>query len=162
MYCFEMKGDANNYSILEEELGRKMHKAIAIIQFKLEGVLAKEHPDFHMENRCVMEGIDPEKGTVQLPDGSVHNLLDTHFPTIDWEHPYELSADEADVMERLTAAFLNCEKLQRQVRFLFTKGSLYHVYNGNLLYHGCVPLNEDGTFTRVNVFWKRICRKRAL
>ena len=56
-----------------------MHKAISIIQFKLEGVLAKEHPDFHMENRCVLEGIDPEKGTVQLPDGSVHNLLDTHF-----------------------------------------------------------------------------------
>ena len=149
---FEVHGNPSNYNALEKELSRKMHKAISIIQFKLEGVLAKEHPDFHMENRCVLEGIDPEKGTVQLPDGSVHNLLDTHFPTIDWEHPYELSVDEADVMERLTAAFLNCEKLQRQVRFLFTKGSLYHVYNGNLLYHGCVPLNEDGSFTKVNIY----------
>ena len=79
-------------------------------------------------------------------------LRDTDFPTVDWEHPYELSPEEADVMDRLTQAFLNCEKLQKQVRFLFTQGSLYKVYNGNLLYHGCVPMNEDGSFTRVNIY----------
>ena len=112
-----------------------MHKAISIIQFKLEGVLAKEHPDFHMENRCVLEGIDPEKGTVQLPDGSVHNLLDTHFPTIDWEHPYELTDGEKEVVERLSSAFRNCEKLQNHMQLLLDKGGLYKTYNGNLLFH---------------------------
>ena len=109
------------------------------------------HPEFGMENRLLLDKIDPAAGTV-LIEGKKYPLRDLNFPTIDWEHPYELSVDEADVMERLTAAFLNCEKLQRQVRFLFTKGSLYHVYNGNLLYHGCVPLNEDGSFTKVNIY----------
>ena len=99
----------------------------------------------------MLDKIDPADGTV-LIEGKKYPLRDLNFPTIDWKHPYELSVDEADVMERLTAAFLNCEKLQRQVRFLFTKGSLYHVYNGNLLYHGCVPLNEDGSFTKVNIY----------
>ena len=116
---FEVHGNPSNYNALEKELSRKMHKAISIIQFKLEGVLAKEHPDFHMENRCVMEGIDPEKGTVQLPDGSVHNLLDTHFPTIDWGHPYELTDGEKEVVERLSSAFRNCEKLEAYVRKAF-------------------------------------------
>ena len=158
---FEMKGDANNYSILEEELGRKMHKAIAIIQFKLEGVLAKEHPDFHMENRCVLEGIDPEKGTVQLPDGSVHNLLDTHFPTIDWGHPYELTDGEKEVVERLSSAFRNCEKLQNHMQLLLDKGGLYKTYNGNLLFHGSIPLNEDGTLKEVEIYGET-CKGKAL
>lgn len=132
-------------------LDEKMHKAIAVMQFKLEGQLIQKHPEFGMENRLLLDKIDIQKGTVEI-EGKKYQLRDLNYPTIDWEHPYELSADEADVMERLTAAFINCEKLQKHVRFLFTKGSLYHVYNGNLLYHGCVPLNEDGTFTKVNIY----------
>ena len=154
---FEMKG-TSNYNAVEKELGRKMHKAISIIQFKLEGQMIVGHPEFGMENRLLLDKIDPAAGTV-LIEGKKYPLRDLNFPTIDWEHPYELSVDEADVMERLTAAFLNCEKLQRQVRFLFTKGSLYHVYNGNLLYHGCVPLDESGNFDGV-VFGKRCYRGR--
>ena len=158
---FEVHGNPSNYNALEKELSRKMHKAISIIQFKLEGVLAKEHPDFHMENRCVLEGIDPEKGTVQLPDGSVHNLLDTHFPTIDWEHPYELTDGEKEVVERLSSACRNCEKLQNHMQLLLDKGGLYKTYNGNLLFHGSIPLNEDGTLKEVEIYGET-CKGKAL
>ena len=129
---FEMKGDANNYSILEEELGRKMHKAIAIIQFKLEGQLIRRHKEFHMENRCLLQRIDPKKGTITLPDGKEYPLTDTYFPTIDWKKPYELTPEEKDVMERLDPAFRNCEKLQNHVRLLLDKGGLYKTYNSPL------------------------------
>ena len=149
--CFKLDYREEEYDVRDAMLDEKMHKAIAIMQFKLEGQMIVGHPEFGMENRLLLDKIDPAAGTV-LIEGKKYPLRDLNFPTIDWEHPYELSADEADVMERLTAAFLNCEKLQRQVRFLFTKGSLYHVYNGNLLYHGCVPLNEDGSFTKVNIY----------
>ena len=156
--AFEMKG-TSNYNALEKELGQKMHKAIAIIQFKLEGQLLRRHKEFHMEDRCLLHRINPEKGTVTLADGKEYPMLDTEFPTIDWKHPYELSSEEEDVMERITQAFLNCEKLQRHVRFLFTQGSLYKVYNGNLLYHGCVPMNSDGSFKAVNVNGKEYSGK---
>ena len=103
----------------------------------------------HLDVYKRQDKINIEKGTVCV-EGKEYPMKDLNFPTIDWKHPYELSSEEEDVMERITQAFLNCEKLQRHVRFLFTQGSLYKVYNGNLLYHGCVPMNEDGTFTRVN------------
>ena len=149
---FAVQGNPSNYNALEKELSRKMHKAIAIIQFKLEGALAKEHPDFYMENRCVLEGIDLEKGTVTLPDGSIHPLLDCHFPTLQKEAPYELTKEEKEVMERLASGFRNCEKLQNHMQFLLDKGGLYKTYNGNLLFHGSIPLNEDGTFKEVCVY----------
>ena len=151
---FEMKGDANNYSILEEELGRKMHKAIAIIQFKLEGQLIRRHKEFHMENRCLLQRIDPKKGTITLPDGKEYPLTDTYFPTIDWKKPYELTTEEKDVMDRLDSAFRNCEKLQNHVRLLLDKGGLYKTYNGNLLFHGSIPLNEDGSLKEVQIYGK--------
>ena len=152
--AFEMKGDANNYSILEEELGRKMHKAIAIIQFKLEGQLIRRHKEFHMEKRCLLHRIDPKKGMITLPDGKEYPLTDTYFPTIDWKKPYELTTEEKDVMERLDSAFRNCEKLQNHVRLLLDKGGLYKTYNGNLLFHGSIPLNEDGSLKEVQIYGK--------
>ena len=150
---FELNGGVN-YNALEKELGRKMHKAISIIQFKLEGQLLYKHPEYDMENRCLLHRIDPEKGTINLPDYGEYPLRDTNFPTIDWEHPYELTEAEADVMERLCSGFRNCDKLQNHVRLLLDKGGLYTVYNGNLLFHGSIPLNEDGTFKKVNVYGK--------
>ena len=150
---FELKGGVN-YNALEKELGRKIHKAISIIQFKLEGQLLYKHPEYDMENRCLLHRIDPEKGTINLPDYGEYPLRDTNFPTIDWEHPYELTEAEADVMERLCSGFRNCDKLQNHVRLLLDKGGLYTVYNGNLLFHGSIPLNEDGTFKKVNVYGK--------
>ncbi len=156
--CFKLDYREDEYDVRDALLDEKMHKALAIMQFKLEGQLILEHPEYGMEKRLLLDKMDLQKGTVTV-EGVSYPLRDTNFPTIDRENPYALSAEEAQVMERLTQAFLNCEKLQRHVRFLFTKGSLYKVYNGNLLYHGCVPLNEDGTFTSVNVYGKEYAGK---
>lgn len=156
--CFKLDYREDEYDVRDTLLDEKMHKAIAIMQFKLEGQLIKKHPEYQMEDRLLLDKINLEKGTV-LVEGKEYPLKDTEFPTIDWEKPYELSADEAEVMERLTMAFVNCEKLQKHIRFLYTQGSLYKVYNGNLLYHGCMPMNEDGTFTKVNVYEKEYAGK---
>ena len=142
----------------ETLMNRKMHKAIAIIRFKLEGQLIQKWSQFGMENRCLLHRIDYENKTVEI-DGVKYPMLDTNFPTIDPENPYELTPEEADVMKRLRASFIHCEKLQRHVRLMLKRGSMYKIYNGNLLYHGCVPMNEDGSFAKVNVFGKEYSGK---
>ena len=147
--CFKLRG-GGIYNAKEMEADLKMHKAISIIQFKVEGQIIKAHPEMGLEDRNLLHRIDYEKGTIFL-DGKEYPLLDTNFPTIDPADPYALTEEEADIMERLERAFLNCERLQRHMRFLLSQGSLYKVYNGNLLYHGCVPLNEDGTLKTVTV-----------
>ena len=156
--CFKLDYREDEYDVRDAMLDEKMHKAITVMQFKLEGQLIKRHPEFHMEGRLLLDKIDIEKGTVCI-EGVEYPMKDVNFPTVDWADPYALSAEEADVMERITMAFLNCEKLQKHVRFLFTKGSLYKVHNGNLLYHGCVPMNEDGSFTSVEVYGKKYAGK---
>jgi len=103
-----------------------------------------------MDNRLLLKQIDYDKKTITI-EGKEYPMLDTDFPTIDRNNPYDLTDEEMKVMARLQQAFMKCEKLQRHVRFLFSKGGLYKIYNGNLLYHGCVPLNEDGSFTKVRV-----------
>lgn len=150
---FEMKGSAH-YSAMEEELGRKMHKAISVIQFKLEGKLIQKHDEYRMEDRCLLHRINPEKGTIVLSDGKEYPLKDTNFPTIDWARPYDLTEGEKEVMERLESAFRNCEKMQKHMEMFLEKGGLYKIFNGNLLYHGCVPLNEDGSLKEVRVYGK--------
>ena len=142
----------------ETLMNRKMHKAIAIIRFKLEGQLIQKWPQFGMENRCLLHRIDYENKTVEI-DGVKYPMLDTNFPTIDPENPYELTPEEADVMKRLRTSFIHCEKLQRHVRLMLKRGSMYKIYNGNLVYHGCVPMNEDGSFAKVNVFGKEYSGK---
>ncbi len=156
--CFKLDYREEEYDVRDAFLDEKMHKAITVMQFKLEGQMIKRHPEFRMEDRLLLDKMDIRRGTVII-EGREYELKDTSFPTIDWEHPYELSPDEQDVIERLKTAFMNCEKLQKHIRFLLTKGSLYQVYNGNLLYHGCVPLNEDGSFTRVNIYGKEYAGK---
>lgn len=151
--CFKLDYREDEYDVRDAMLDEKMHKAISIMQFKLEGQMIKRHPEFEMEDRLLLDKINIEKGTVMV-EGKEYPLRDTNFPTIDWSDPYVLTPEEEDVIERLTTAFLNCEKLQRHVRFLFTKGSLYNVYNGNLLYHGCVPMNADGSFQKVEIYGK--------
>ena len=158
--CAQFKLDyrEDEYDIRDAQLDEKMHKAVTIMQFKLEGQVIKEHPEFEMEDRLLLDKIDIERGVVKVGKKE-YKLCDTNFPTIDWSDPYKLSPEEEEVMERLKMAFVNCEKLQKHVRFLFTKGSLYNVYNGNLLYHGCVPINEDGSFRKVNVYGKEYAGK---
>lgn len=150
--CFKLKG-FSSYNSAEIENDIKMHKAISIIQFKLEGQLIQRNPGFHMENRRLLHLIDYEKGTIRLGERELE-LLDKNFPTVDPKAPYRLTAEEQDIMERLEKAFMQCEKLQDHMKFLLTKGSLYKVYNGNLLYHGCVPLNEDGSLKDVKIHGK--------
>ncbi|BDF57547.1 fructose-1,6-bisphosphatase class 3 [Christensenellaceae bacterium] len=122
-----------------------MHKAIAVIQFKLEGQVVLRHPEFHMEDRLLLDKIDFDDMTV-LVDGKRYALNDHDFPTIDPKRPYELTDEEADVVTQLISSFAQSEKLQRHVKFLYSQGSLYQVCNGNLLFHGCIPMTEDGEF----------------
>ena len=148
--CFQLKADSG-HTPGEKLMNIKMHKAISIIQFKVEGQIIKKNPGFKMEMRNLLHHIDYEAGTIEL-DGKTYELLDKNFPTVDPKKPYALTKEEEDIMERLERAFLNCEKLQRHMRFLLNKGGLYKVYNNNLLYHGCVPLNEDGSLKNVRIY----------
>ena len=148
--CFKLKGSPN-YSTSEMLLDVKMHKAISVIQFKVEGQIIKKNPGFKLDKRNLLHHIDYEKGTIEL-DGKEYKMLDSNFPTIDPKKPYALTKEEEDIMERLERAFENCEKLQSHMHFLLNKGGLYKVYNGNLLYHGCVPLKEDGNLKSVRIF----------
>ncbi len=145
---------SGDYNSNDRALDTKMHKAITIIQFKLEGQIIKKRKSFGMENRLLLDKIDYENKTIEI-DGVTYALKDTEFPTVDPKNPYQLTKGEEQVMERLCHAFTRCEKLQKHVRFLFAKGSLYKVYNSNLLYHGCVPLDENGNFKKVNIFGKQ-------
>ena len=148
--CFQLKADSG-HTPGEKLMNIKMHKAISIIQFKVEGQIIKKNPGFKMEKRNLLHHIDYEAGTIEL-DGKTYELLDKNFPTVDPKKPYALTKEEEDIMERLERAFLNCEKLQRHMRFLLNKGGLYKVYNNNLLYHGCIPLNEDGSLKNVRIY----------
>ncbi|SHK42306.1 fructose-1,6-bisphosphatase [Hespellia stercorisuis] len=148
--CFELKAE-NNANATEMDINLRIHKAISIIQFKLEGQIIKRNPGFKLDDRNLLHRIDWEKGTITI-DGKEYKMLDMNFPTVDPKHPYVLSKEEEEIMDRLERAFLTCDKLQTHMRFLLTKGSLYKVYNNNLLYHGCVPLNEDGSLKSTRLF----------
>ncbi len=135
---------AESFTAHEQQLMARMHKAIAIIQLKLEGQIVQRRPQFQMTDRLLLDKVDYEQGTVTI-DGQTYPLLDTNFPTIDPANPYELSEQETAVMEKIRLSFTNSERLQNHVRFLFSKGSMYLTHNGNLLYHGCIPMTRRGT-----------------
>ena len=148
--AFPIKYSTDHYDQADEKLDMKIHKAISIIQFKVEGQMIMRHPEYKMDNRMLLDKIDRKKGTVKIK-GVDYKLLDPVFPTVDPKNPYELTEEEKEVMDKMQQAFINSEKLQRHVEFLYEKGSLYKVFNGQLLFHGCVPLNEDGTFMEVTL-----------
>ncbi len=131
----------------DDTLIAKMHKAISIIQFKLEGQTILRNPKFHMEERLLLDKIDRESGTVTI-EGNVFPLRDSDFPTVDPEEPYRLTEKEAAVMDYLKTAFIRSEKLQRHISFFFEKGEMYTIVNKNLLFHGCIPLDENGEFLK--------------
>ena len=151
--------ERSDYDDVETSLNMKMHKAISIIQFKLDGQLFRRHPEFHMESRMLLDKIDYQKGTILL-EGKEYRLLDTNFPTIDPEDPYRLTDEEEYVMDRMQSAFRQCEKLQAHMQFLLNKGSLYRVYNNNLLYHGCIPLDEQGEFEQVEIYGRKFAGRQ--
>lgn len=147
--CFGIKYNTD-YDTKDLSLDMKIHKAISIIQFKLEGQIIKMHPEFRMDDRLLLDKINYDKKTI-MAYGKEYPIKDTDFPTVDPKDPYWLTEDEINVMMRIRQAFLKCEKLQKHVRFMYTNGGLYKVHNSNLLYHGCVPLDEEGNFKSVQV-----------
>lgn len=143
------------------QLMAKMHKAISIIQFKLEGQTVLRHPEWHMNHRALLDKIDFEAGTITI-EGKTYPLTDTNLPTIDPAQPYELSQYEMDLMNQLARSFRKSEKMQRHLRLLYEHGSLYLVRNGFLLYHAAIPLNADGSFSEAEVFGKRVSGKALM
>lgn len=142
--------DRNEFDPVPEDLAAKMHKAIAVCQFKIEGQRIKNHPEYKLEKRLLLEKIDIEEGTVEI-EGVKWPMRDTNLPTFDPSNPYELTEEEQEVMRSLSASFVNSEKLQNHIKFLYSHGALYTRINGNLLYHGCIPMNEDGEFQEVDL-----------
>ncbi|MBQ3929561.1 MAG: fructose-1,6-bisphosphatase [Paludibacteraceae bacterium] len=145
-----VKSDDTPADIPPTRLMSQMHKAIAIIQFKLEAAVIARHPEFGMENRNLLDKMDLKRGVISI-DGHEYKLLDTNFPTVDPDDPYRLTPAEQNVIDRLVHSFTNSQALARHMECLFTHGSLYLVHNNNLLYHGSVPLNEDGTLATMNI-----------
>ena len=144
--CFHLKENNRGEFFDLEKIESQMYKAITIMQFKAEGQVIRRNPDFEMDDQLLLDKIDFNEGSV-VCGGQKYPLADCDFPTINPSDPYAFTAEEEQVMSQLIQGFMNSEKLNKHVRLLYEKGSMYKVYNGNLLYHGCVPLNEDGTFT---------------
>lgn len=157
--AFGLKGDPD-LTEREKAMNVMIQKAMAIIQFKVEGRLIDENPSFGLQDRKLLDKIDYERGTVSL-DGKEYELTDKVFPTVDPNDPYALTPEEENVMRRLEQAFVGCEKLQRHMKFFLDMGGLYTIYNGNLMFHACVPLNDDGSLMEVDVFGRK-CKGREL
>ena len=142
--------DKNKFDPVDEDLAARMHKAIAICQFKVEGQRIKAHPEYNLDKRLFLDKIDLQKGTVEI-EGKTWALRDVNFPTVDHNDPYKLTPEEEDMLNALEASFLKSDKLQKHIKFLFSHGALYDKHNGNLLYHGCIPTNEAGEFEEVEI-----------
>lgn len=151
--------DYNKYIRSDEISIAKIHKAISIIQFKLEGQIIKEHPEYKMDGRLLLDKIDYEKGTIQI-DNKVYNLNDTNFPTVDYKNPYKLTKEEEEIINRLQESFRNSETLNKHISFLYSKASMYKCFNSNLLFHGCVPMEADGEFSKIEVLGESISGKK--
>ncbi len=144
---FLPRNTGDEFTENEQLLMARMHKAITIIQFKLEGQIIKRRSQYRMEDRLLLDKIDFENGLINVGEKQ-YALTDTNFPTINPDDPYRLSDHEKAVMDKIGLSFTNSERLQKHVRFLFSKGSMYLTYNNNLLYHGCIPMTPDGKLRR--------------
>lgn len=125
-------------------------KAIAVILFKLEGQIIMRHPEYDMEDRLLLDKMDLERGVVCI-GGKEYELNDTYFPTVNKEDAYALTKEEQDVIDDLRTAFINSHMLRKHVRFLYEKGNIYLCYNDNLLFHGCIPMDENGDFDGMKI-----------
>ena len=153
IHCFQVKltgTDADQYTEKDKLLSARMYKAITMILFKLEGQKLLRRPEFRMADRLLLDKIDLERKTVVI-DGKAYPMEDTDFPTVDPADPYTLTAEEKQVIEQLTDSFRHSEKLQKHIRFLFAKGGLYKVHNGNLLFHGCIPMTTEGKLMKFSI-----------
>ena len=153
--------EVSRYSNSDKIIISKIHKAISVIQFKLEGSLIKKHPEYKMKDRLFLDKINYEKGTV-LINGKEYVMNDKNFPTIDPKNPYKLSTEEAEIIERLKNSFLHSEKLNAHVNFLYSKGHMYQNFNQNVLFHGCIPMLENGEFEQVEILGKKFKGKELM
>ncbi len=134
-------------------------KAVSVIQFKLEGQVIKRHPEYEMNDRLLLEKVH----SVNLvTGGETYYLNDGYFPTVKDDSPYELTEGEKEIIEDLRHSFLNSERLRRHIDFLYERGGMYLKYNGNLLYHGCIPMTDKGEFDTVTHFGKKLSGKEYL
>lgn len=153
--------DHNVSDSVNPELAAKMCKAISIIQLKEEGKLIHRHPEYALEKRCLLDQVNYEQGTV-LIDGKTYELKDKNFPSIDPKHPYELTEREQSLMNTLIYSFTHSQLLQKHIRFFFTHGSMYKVVNNNLLFHGCIPMDEDGNFRELKTSSGMVSGKKLM
>ncbi|MDR0879898.1 MAG: fructose-1,6-bisphosphatase [Clostridioides sp.] len=158
---FMPKISEQDFSADDIEVLAKVHKAISIIQFKLEGEVICRRPEFEMKHRLVLDMVDYDRGIITLNDKE-YKLNDESFPTINKEDPYRLSDEERLVVDRLVDSFTASEKLQKHIEFIFTKGSIYLKYNSNLLVHGCIPLNEDGSLKAMSINGKEYSGRKLM
>ena len=160
----KVEGQECTYNEKTLRMIAQMHKAISIIQFKLEAEIISRRPEFGMENRRLLHLVDFERG-VFVYEGKEYPLRDVNFPTIDPADPYRLSDEERELMHRIHSSFMNSEKMKKHMRCLFTYGGMYLVCNSNLLYHASVPLNADGSFKHVRIgqkeYWGRKLLKKT-
>ena len=159
--CFGIKMtnlDAKQYTEKDKLLSARMYKAITMILFKLEGQKVLRRPEYHMEDRALLHRINYEDRTICI-GGVDYPLLDCDFPTVDPENPYELTAEESHVIDQLTESFRHSEKLQKHTRFLYSKGSLYKTINGNLLFHGCIPMTAEGGLQKFTISGEELSGK---
>ena len=140
----------------KDESKNALVKAINVMLFKAEGQAMLRHPEYKMEDRLLFDKIDPVKGIAILPDGKQYEMNTTDFPTYDPEHPYEYSPEEEKIIEDWQWDFMNSEALQKHMDFFFSHGSLYKVMNGNLMFHGGLPMDEEGNFREVTLMGKTL------
>jgi len=153
--------DENKYDSVDTKLTAKMHKAITIIQCKLEGQLIQKHPEYNMSERNLLPKVDFESGTINI-NGKIYKLKDNNFPTVNPENPLELTQQEKNLMNILSASFRHSQKLNRHIKFIYSHGSMYKICNNNLLYHGCIPMTEKGSFDSMNIDGKNYSGKKLL
>ena len=135
----------NDLDPVDFALAAKIHKAIAVIQFKVEGQTIMQRPEYKLDHRLLLDKIDYEQGTIDI-NGNTYELRDNNFITVDPNNPYELTPEEHALMHTLEASFVKSSKLQNHIRYILSRGDLYKCVNGNLLYHGCIPMTEEGEF----------------
>ncbi len=153
--------ESSKYSNTDKIVLAKIQKAISIIQFKVEGGLIKKHPEYKMEDRLLLDKIDLKNGILSI-QGKKYKLNDTNFPTLDLQDPYKLTKEEEEIIERLKNSFIHSEKLNKHINFLYAKGHIYENFNSNLLFHGCIPMKQNGNFDKVEILGKKLKGKELL
>ena len=153
--------DDNIYDPVDKALVARMNKAITIIQLKLEGRLITSHPEWEMSDRNLLPKVDFDSCTINIK-GKDYKLKDGYFPTVDKDDPLKLSDEEAELMSVLANSFMHSEKLHEHIKYLLSHGSMYKICNGNLMFHGCIPMNKDASYSELNIAGKNYRGKELL